>query len=379
LGRGHPGNAPSGFYRFELDYRGWDKKLAGVDCVQTLSRLNRTYRGKSASGTFILDFTNDPAEILAAFRPYYQTAALADVSDPNLVFDLAEKLRAPEIFTRPEVERLWQAFYQKRRNDAAVANLCKPAVARWQVRSREARAAHTEAKEMLARSKQTGDAVLVGNAQKTLDEVKREIDALALFKKDLGSFVRTYEFMSQIVAYDDRDLEKLCIYARILRPMLRDAPEEDDPIELGDVTLSHYRLTKIRHGDLTLGGHGGDATLVPGTDIGSARPKEKKEELLSRIITRMYEIFSDEDLSDGDLVSYANTIRDKLRENTRVMTQIRTNTPEQAKLGDFPAALGKAILESSKAHKQMMMQLFADEVKMRRFGEVIFEMLREAS
>jgi len=191
--------------------------------------------------------------------------------------------------------------------------------------------------------------------------------------------VRTYELMSQIVDYDDRELEKLCIYARVLRSMLRDQPDEDDPIELGDVTLSHYRLTKIAQGDLALGGRGGDARLVPGTDMGSARPKEKKEEPLSRIITRMNEIFASDALTDADLVSYANTIRDKLRENERVMTQIRTNTPNQAKLGDFPAALGKAVLESSNAHKQMMMQLLADEVKMRQFSEVIFEMLRQAS
>lgn len=58
--------------------------------MQTLSRLNRTYFGKAETGTFVLDFFNDPDDILKAFQPYYQTAQLADVSDPNLIFDLAE-------------------------------------------------------------------------------------------------------------------------------------------------------------------------------------------------------------------------------------------------------------------------------------------------
>ncbi len=67
-----------------------DKKLGGVECVQTLSRLNRIYPGKAERGTFILDFFNDPDDILESFQPYYQTAELTDVSDPNLIIDSSE-------------------------------------------------------------------------------------------------------------------------------------------------------------------------------------------------------------------------------------------------------------------------------------------------
>ncbi|MEX5538967.1 hypothetical protein ABFV54_28075, partial [Pseudomonas syringae] len=80
-----------------------DKKMGGVECVQTLSRLNRTYPGKAESGTFVLDFFNEPEEILNAFQPYYQTAELADVSNPDIVYDLAEKLKAAHIFLMAEV------------------------------------------------------------------------------------------------------------------------------------------------------------------------------------------------------------------------------------------------------------------------------------
>ena len=82
-----------------------DKPLGGVECVQTLSRLNRQYPGKAESGTFVLDFVNEPDEILGAFQPYYQTAELADVTDDQKVFDLDEKLRASGIFTWTEVEQ----------------------------------------------------------------------------------------------------------------------------------------------------------------------------------------------------------------------------------------------------------------------------------
>ena len=109
-----------------------DKKLAGVECVQTLSRLNRTFPNKAETGTFVLDFFNEPDDILNAFQPYYQTAELADVSDPNLIFTLHDKLRAAGIFTWQEVEQFCTAFYVKNKSNAAIANICKPAVQRWQ-------------------------------------------------------------------------------------------------------------------------------------------------------------------------------------------------------------------------------------------------------
>ena len=62
-----------------------DKKLGGVECVQTLSRLNRIYPGKSDFGTFVLDFYNDPEDIQSAFQPYYEETQLNDVTDPNAI------------------------------------------------------------------------------------------------------------------------------------------------------------------------------------------------------------------------------------------------------------------------------------------------------
>ena len=91
-----------------------DKKLGGVECVQTLSRMNRNYPGKAEMGTYVLDFFNDPEDILKAFQPYYQTAALADVSNPDLIFDLFEKLRATGIFTWQEVEQFCAGLFCKK-------------------------------------------------------------------------------------------------------------------------------------------------------------------------------------------------------------------------------------------------------------------------
>jgi type I restriction enzyme, R subunit len=352
-----------------------DKKLAGVECVQTLSRLNRTYPNKAETGTFVLDFFNEPDDILSAFQPYYQTAELADVSDPNLIFTLHDKLRAAGIFTWQEVEQFCAAFYMTNKSNAAIANICKPAVQRWQQRYKSAVEAFKQAKMMFERTKKTGDTVLITNADNCLKECQKEKDALDIFKKDLGTFVRFYEFMSQIVDYDDTGLEKLSLYARNLRPMLREALIDEDEVDLDNVVLSHYRVAKIRQQDLLLRENTGEYKLQPGEGLGSAKPQDRKEEFLSQIISRLNEIFVTDQLSDKDMVSYAYTIRDKVSENGIVMQQIKNNSAEQALLGDFSKAVEDAMLDSSTAHQNQLLQLLSDPQKTARFERVIFDLL----
>lgn len=352
-----------------------DKKLGGVECVQTLSRLNRTYPGKAETGTFILDFFNEPQDILDAFQPYYQTAELADVSDPNQIFDLFDKLRASGIFTWTEVEQFCDAFFVKNKSNAAIANICKPAVERWSKRYKSAVEVYRQSFKMFQNTKKTGDTIQIANAENNLKDCKKEKDALEIFKKDLGSFVRFYEFMSQIVDYDDKQLEKLSLYARNLRPMLRESVVEDDDIDMNAVVLSKYRLSKIKQQDLQLQINADEYCLEPGDDLGASKPRNRQEELLSQIIQRLNELFITDQLTEKDMVNYAYTIRDKVSENELVMKQIANNSSEQAMLGDFPKAVDDAILTSGDAHQNQMMQLLSDTAKAQKFAKVVFDLL----
>ena len=355
-----------------------DKKLGGVECVQTLSRLNRTYPGKAEVGTFILDFFNEPQEVLDSFQPYFQTAELADVSNPDLIFDLFEKLNAAGIYKSSEVEQFCAAFFVKNKSNAAIANICKPAVERWSKSYKLAVEAYAHSKEIFARIKKTNDAVLIANAENDLKECKQAKDALDIFKKDLGTFVRFYEFMSQIVDYDDKQLEKLSLYARNLSPMLRESAVDEDDIDLDSIVLSHYRVSKIRQQDLKLKEDAPDYKLVPGEGLGSATAKDKKEELLSQIIERLNELFVTDELTNKDMVNYAYTIRDKVSENHLVMQQLANNTAKQALLGNFASAVDDAIMDSGDAHQNQMMQLLSDPSKAHKFARVVFDLLKLA-
>ena len=267
------------------------------------------------------------------------------------------------------------AFYVKNKSNAAIANICKPAVQRWQQRYKSAVDAFKQAKMMFERTKKTGDTVLITNAENCLKDCQKEKDALDIFKKDLGTFVRFYEFMSQIVDYDDTDLEKLSLYARNLRPMLREALIDEDEIDLDNVVLSHYRVAKIRQQDLQLQQNTGEYKLEPGEGMGTAKTQHQKEEFLSQIISRLNEIFVADQLTGKDMVNYAYTIRDKVGENGIVMQQIENNSAEQALLGDFSKAIDDAIMDSSAAHQNQMLQLLADPKKAAGFARVVFDLL----
>jgi len=142
--------------------------------------------------------------------------------------------------------------------------------------------------------------------------------------------------------------------------------------------LHQYRLSKIRQQDLKLKEDAAEY-LKPGDALGTAKARDPKEEFLSQIISRLNELFITDHLTDKDLVNYANTIRDKVRENKRVMSQIKNNTPEQALLGDFPKAVDDAVMDSNEAHQNQMMQLLSDPEKAKGFAKVVFDLIKSKS
>ncbi len=349
-----------------------DKKLGGLECVQTLSRINRTFRGKT--DTYVLDFFNEPGEVLEAFQEYFETAKLLDVSDPNKIWDLFDKLRASGIFLWTEATLFSEIFFVKSKSNAAIRNVCQPAVDRWQKRFQQAKTDFEKHKKLFDHAKLLGDPTFIANAEGDMKEARKDLDALGLFKADLVSFTRYYEFMSQIVDFDSTDLEKLNLYARHLAPLLREEAPEDDPIDLTSVALSHYRLSKIKQQDLKLKKEGGEG-LSPGTDIGKGKVKSKQEEWLSQIIGRLNELFITDGLTDKDMINYAYTIHDKMRENKRVMHQIDNNSPEQALLGDFAEATDDAVMDSGEAHENQRNQYLNIPEIQAKFQRIVFNLL----
>lgn len=352
-----------------------DKPLKGVECIQTLSRLNRTYKGKDK--TFVLDFVNEPEEVLAEFKVYFQTAELAGVSDPNLVFEIMDKLNAVGIYQWSEVESFVEAYNNKRTKQEKLANICKPAVERFSVRYKEATHVMDIARAELEKAKAENNDKKIKFAENSVKNAKEARDIIEVFKKDLISFCRYYEFSSQIVDFDDFDLEKLSIFAKHLHPLLRFDVLQDD-IDLSDIAMTHYRLHEQREADLELGYKVGEepkAYLAPAKEGSGATPKDAQTELLNEIISRMNDLFVEDGLTEGDMINYANTIAGKVAENETVMDQLRNNTKEQAMLGAFPESINDAVIQSMGVHENMAMKVLSNGAVAKGFAELMFDVL----
>lgn len=350
-----------------------DKKLTGVDCIQTLSRLNRTYPGKDS--TFVLDFVNDPQDVLEEFQKYYETAKLETVSDPNLVYDLFHKLKGTGIFTWSEVESFTDAYFDPKRGGESLPGYIKPAVDRFSKRYKLASEAIRESRKMLKDIElEGGSKTDKVNAERRVTEAAEARAELDLFKKDLNSYIRFYEFVSQITSFDDQELERLCVFARHLLPMLRQEVLEEDEIDLSAVILSHYSLRAKRTQDLKLQEDAQGYGLEGVSAVGSAKAREEKKDFLSHILEQLNDLFGTE-VTDGDKLDWLQGMASKIAENQPLMEQVRNNSRDAIMLGDFPKAVDAAVIERMDTQNGMSLDYLSRPDAANRIQSLLLDIL----
>lgn len=325
-----------------------DKMLGGIQAVQTLSRLNRAYEsgGVKKDCTYILDFVNEPADILKAFKTYYETAALEATTDPHLVYDLRAKLDASGHYDEFEVERVAQVDLDpnstQKALDAAIAPVADRLLKRYKA-AQQARAAadaaHDDASSQAA---------------------KDTLDALLLFKNDMGAYLRLYAFLSQIFDYGNTGIEKRFLFYKRLIPLL-EFGRERDTVDLGKVVLTHHNLRNTGRQPLNLNADG-SYKLAPMDAVGSGSVQEKQKAYLAEIIEKVNGLFEGA-LSDDDQLVYVNgVLRGKLLENETLVQQAASNTKEQfANSPDLGKALLDAIMDAFEAHQSMSSQALGSE------------------
>ncbi|MBD2720240.1 type I restriction endonuclease [Synechococcus sp. FACHB-909] len=316
-----------------------DRRLAGIQAVQTLSRLNRCHPGKE--DTFVVDFVNEPAEILAAFKTFYETAELAGTTDPNLVFDLRAKLDAAGHYDDFEVERVVKVELDPNGKQSELAKALEPVADRLLKKFKAAQ-------NVLSVGKELGDAAAIKDAED-------ELNALTMFKSDMGAFLRLYTFLSQIFDYGSTGVEMRSIFYKRLLPLL-DFGRERETVDLSKVVLTHHNLRKLGKQNLNLGE--GEATkLQPMTETGTGQVQEKQKALLEEIIAKVNDLFEGDLSEDDKLVYVNNVIKGKLLESEILQQQAINNTKEQfGNSPDLQKELTNAIINALDAHTSMSTQ-----------------------
>ncbi|MFM8341580.1 MAG: type I restriction endonuclease subunit R, partial [Methylomonas sp.] len=265
-----------------------DKRLDGVQAVQTLSRLNRMLPGKEAP--FVLDFVNEADDIYRAFKPYYDATSLQETSDPALLEQVKHDLDSMQVYYWNEVEAFARIFYRSpnKQNPADHAHLqrhLQPAVDRFKAIS---------------------------------DEEQRSV-----FRDKLSGYVNVYAFLSQIMPYADPDLEMLYSFGRFLLPHLP-LDRDNTNVKLGDeVDLQYYRLQRVFSGRIDLADEQGEYTVKSPTDVGTGKAKDEKaplSEIIEILNNRFGTNFTEEDRL------FFEQIREKAT-NTPEVIQLRQANP----------------------------------------------------
>ncbi|MDR2991358.1 MAG: DEAD/DEAH box helicase family protein [Burkholderiaceae bacterium] len=262
------------------------KKLAGVQAVQTLSRLNRIAPGKTH--TFVLDFRNEEEGIFKAFKPYYETTPVGDNADPQKLNELHHKLLQPAIFTPQDVTGFAAVWFKARRDPSGQD--------------------HKQMNAIL-------DCCVVRFKE-------REETAQEEFRGLLTAFRNLYGFLSQILPYFDSELEQLYAFVRNLASKLP-PPGDGTKFTLDDdVALKFFRLQQVREGTINLAEGEADPLKGP-TDVGSGREKDT-EIALSTLVEQLNERFGT-NFTEADQLFF-DQVRATAEQDEKIIEAVKANT-----------------------------------------------------
>lgn len=264
-----------------------DKKLTGLQAVQTLSRLNRACVGKE--DTFILDFRNTPEEIFKAFKPYYEDTPTEPLTEAQHLYRLHHQIEEMGLIFESEVNAFCAVYFKPRRKEtvhdhAAMNGILDLAVDRFKARE---------------------------------EDEREEVKAL------LVNFRNLYAFLSQVIPYQDSDLEQLYTYLRFLLTKLP-RREDGNAVHLEDeVELQYYRLQKISEGQIDLNSGDGQPLKGP-SDVGTGQ--EDQQIRLSELIDILNERFGT-DFTQADQLFF-DQIQEEALESDVLRQAAATNSKD---------------------------------------------------
>jgi type I restriction enzyme, R subunit len=309
-----------------------DKRLADVQAVQTLSRLNRTHAGKE--DTFVLDFVNEAEDIQAAFRPYYEVPMIDQQAEASQLYSLQSKMADEQIYYANEIEEFAKIFF-------------KP-------KAIQSQTDHAMMEKILS-----APAVRFGE----LEEDKQQ-----LFRTLLVAYRNLYSFMSQIIPFQDADLEKLYVFVRLLINKLPKTGTGPNIALDDEVGLKYYRLQKISEGSISLSPGDRGSVSAP-TEVGTGVDRREEVEL-SRLIDVVNDRFGT-DFKPADQLFF-DQIKEEAVADTAIQQAAQANTLE-----NFGYVFDKALEDKFIDRMDQNQEIFARYMNDEAFKKVVAEWMRK--
>ena len=294
-----------------------DKRLDGLQCVQSLSRLNRVATGKT--DTLVLDFVNEPEQVREAFQDYYQTTILAEETDPNRLYDLQSQLDGFDLYDEDKIDRFCRIFYGSDQPDEFLQGLLDSVVEKWS---------------------------------------ELEMNEREEFRSTLQSYIRLYGYISQLITFTDVALEKLYIFGRSLNKKLpkRDHPDLQDVLD--SVDLDSFRVQRT-HDSLQLSLEAEDSEVEGiGSDVATIR--EPEIDPLSIIIQALNDAYQT-DFTPEDKVDIETVYR-KVREHEELRQVIEGDNTETNKKYKFDQVFDEILLGFVNSRLDLYTKLSQEEL-----------------
>ena len=294
-----------------------DKRLDGLQCVQSLSRLNRVAPGKT--DTLVLDFVNEPDQVQEAFQQYYQTTTLAEETDPNRLYDLQSQLDGFDLYDEGTIDEFCEVFYDTNQPDELLQGILDGVVEKWS---------------------------------------ELETDDKEAFRSTLQSYIRLYGYISQLITFTDVALEKLYIFGRSLNQKLpkRDHPDLQDV--LASVDLDSFRVQRT-HEELQLPLEAMDSE-VDGIGSGVSIVRDPEQDFLSNILDALNSAHHT-DFTTEDKVDIA-TLQQKVHENEELRQVIEGDNTETNKRYKFNQVFDEILLGFVNSRLDLFTKLSQPEI-----------------
>lgn len=293
-----------------------DKALGGVATVQTLSRLNRTTKGKQ--DTFIIDFVNKQEDIQKDFQNYYQSTILDQGTDKQKLYNLKYEIEKADVFTKDEVLYFIEMFVRKKVKSEVLSPFFQKIV-----------------------------------NEKYLPLSPEDKDK---FRKIVNKYVRQYSFISQIITFIDTDLEKFYLFTKLLFKYL---PYEKEtlPLEVTQmVDMDKYKIQEEENGSIILNPE--DAILENPQGDGHGGKRQDPKEVLEVIVKEINDKYAVE-LGDDDKV--VKEMYEALKADETLMASMRADNIEDVKRMKLRESIDKALLKNAEPPIEFMNRLAKDK------------------
>lgn len=309
-----------------------DKALGGVATVQTLSRLNRTTKGKQ--DTFIIDFVNKQENIQNDFQNYYQTTILDQGTDKQKLYNLKYEIEKIDVFTQDEVKHFIEMFVRKKVKSEVLSPFFKK---------------------------------IVDDRYLPLSPEEKD-----KFRKTVNKYVRQYSFISQIITFIDTDLEKFYLFTKLLFKYLP-YEKESLPLEVTQmVNMDKFKIQEEENGSIILNPE--DAILDNPQGDGHKGKQDEPKEVLEQIVKEINEKYA-VDLGQDDKV--IKEMFETLIQDDALMASMRANNIEDVKRMKLRESIDKALLKNAEPPIEFMNRLSKDKSLSNYLVSQMFNLLND--